>query len=391
MLGEKGHDLGALRAGLHPNVGQPQLCGLLEHLQGGLGRNHDVDNRRLNRQRREVCVGEIVVDRVSSGVDREDFVPFALEIPIDHRAIFGRIVGGANHGDRGVISVQQIGYVIHAGVTLPFSGIIPIPYLAGHRVRVDPMFSKSRTNHKPDPLNVGRGTLCDDLRSAPCFWTRDSQKEGNSMTARVTTLTRPKSITDYRATTRHREIGYGLAALGLLLAVVALIANIDVANSRDAATAAETLAWSFGVTTSAFGTIKLGIGVVLVGILIRLWLRVESVKVGLTALKPSATGKITPGPIKTASGPATASVHVPRPLPIHKMARTMWAPMLAMGYMALIAGLVASFVWSANMGTAAGFDAQAWTAGLQFFGEGILLVGISFLLGSILASLRGGT
>lgn len=210
------------------------------------------------------------------------------------------------------------------------------------------------------------------------------------MTARVATLTRPKSVTDYKATTRHREIGYGLAALGLMLAVVALFANIAAANSSDPASAAETLAWSFGITTTAFGTIKLGIGMVLVGILIRLWLRVESVKVSLAELKPAGGGHMAMGALKTAFGPATGSATVPKPLPIHKMARTMWAPMLAMGYMALTTGLVASFVWSANVGTSIGFDAQAWTAGLQFLGEGFLLGGISFLLGSILASLREG-
>ena len=210
------------------------------------------------------------------------------------------------------------------------------------------------------------------------------------MTARVATLTRPKSVSDYKATTRHREVGYGLAALGLMLAAVALIANIAAANSSDPANAAETLAWSFGVTTTAFGTIKLGIGIVLIGILIRLWVRVESVKVALTDLTPGGDGQVQSGAIKTAFGPATASARVPKTLPIHKMARTMWAPMLAMGYMALIAGLITSFVWSANVGTSTGFDAQAWTAGLQFLGEGFLLAGISFLLGSILASLREG-
>jgi hypothetical protein len=197
-------------------------------------------------------------------------------------------------------------------------------------------------------------------------------------------------VSDYRATTKHREIGFGLAALGLILAVVTLIANIAAANSSNPATSAETLAWSFGLTTTAFGTIKLGIGIVLVGILIRLWLRVESVKVALGQLEPAGDAQIHTGAVKTAFGPATASATVPKSLPIHKMARTLWAPMLAMGYMLVLAGLVASFVWSSNIGTATGFDAQAWTAGLQFLGEGFLLAGISFLLGSILASLREG-
>jgi hypothetical protein len=210
------------------------------------------------------------------------------------------------------------------------------------------------------------------------------------MTTRVATLTHPKSVTDYKTTTRHREIGFAIATLGLLMAVVTLFANIAAANNADPTSAAETLAWSFGLTTTAFGTIKFGIGVVLVGILIRLWLRVESVKVALAALKPTGNGQIQSGNINTAFGSAVATAGVPKTLPIHKMARTMWAPMLAMGYMLVVAGFVASLVWTANVGTSTGLDAQAWTAGLQFLGEGFLLAGISFLLGSILASLREG-
>lgn len=62
------------------------------------------------------------------------------------------------------------------------------------------------------------------------------------MTTRVALLTRPKSINDYQATTRHREIGFGLAALGLILALVALFANISAANAGDPTSGAETLA-----------------------------------------------------------------------------------------------------------------------------------------------------
>ncbi len=210
------------------------------------------------------------------------------------------------------------------------------------------------------------------------------------MTAHVDTLTRPKSVADYKATTRHRDIGFIVATVGLMLAVVTLIANISAANNSDPVAAAETLAWSFGLTTAAFGTIKFAIAIILVGILVRLWIRVESVKVALGELKPAGDGQIHTENIKTTYGPATATATVPKTLQIHKMARTMWAPMLAMGAMALLAGLVVSFVWTANVGTRTGSGAQAWTAGLQFLGEGFLLGGISFLLGSILASLREG-
>ena len=175
-----------------------------------------------------------------------------------------------------------------------------------------------------------------------------------------------------------------------MLAVVTLFANISAANEADPASAAQTLAWSFGLTTTAFATIKFAIAIILVGILIRLWVRVESVKVALRDLKPEGDGQIRNGNIDTTYGAATASADIPKPLPIHRMARTLWGPMIAMGIMLVLAGLGTSFVWAANVGTRTGAGAQAWTAGLQFLGEGFLLSGISFLLGTILASLREG-
>jgi hypothetical protein len=172
-----------------------------------------------------------------------------------------------------------------------------------------------------------------------------------------------------------------------MLAMVTLIANIVAANTDNASTAAETLAWSFGLTTTAFGTLKLGIAVILIGILVRLWLRIESVTEALQDLKAPGDGGVVTGPIRTAFGPATASTVAPKRLPIHRMARTMWGPMIAMGFMAVIVGLIVSFAWAGNTDSV---SASAWTQGLQFLGEGLLLAGISFLLGTILSSLREG-
>jgi hypothetical protein len=66
--------------------------------------------------------------------------------------------------------------------------------------------------------------------------------------------------------------------------------------------------------------------------------------------------------------------------------------MLAMGAMALLAGFVVSLVWSDRVAgdplQAAHLSAVA--QGLQFAGEGFLLSGVSFLLGTILGSLRKG-
>ena len=210
------------------------------------------------------------------------------------------------------------------------------------------------------------------------------------MTAMSTRLTRPGDTAEPGIRTRHRRLGFTVAAIGLALVTVTQVANLVAAGELgdgNTSLANETLAWSFGVTTAGFGTIKLAIGIILIGILIQLWNRVEILKRTLPHLKTNAAPKLTTGPIETSYGPATAGRDAPGPLAIHKMAKRMWAPMLAMGYMALLAGLVASFVWA---GDPASVVLASWTQGLQFLGEGLLLAGISFLLGTILASLREG-
>lgn len=144
----------------------------------------------------------------------------------------------------------------------------------------------------------------------------------------------------------------------------------------------------------AFGTLKFGIAVILIGILARLWLRVDSVKDSLPFLKPAGGIDATPeiGTVRTPYGKATASTSVPRSLLIHRMARAMWAPMLAMGAMAVLVGFVLSLIQADTVGTdpALATSQAAWVQGLQFLGEGFLLSGISFLLGTILGSLRKG-
>ena len=119
--------------------------------------------------------------------------------------------------------------------------------------------------------------------------------------------------------------------------------------------------------------------------------QVDSVEVAVAALRPTDHAGGAPlGDIDTEYGRATVTGTPPATLPIHKMARTMWFPMVVMGPMLLIAGVVTSIVWSNNIGSATGVAASAWTQGLQFLGEGFILAGISFLLGSILGALREG-
>ena len=206
-------------------------------------------------------------------------------------------------------------------------------------------------------------------------------------------LVTPSQSDDYRTVLPHKNIGIGIGAFGVVIGMIVL--GLAIAAAGDLATGGENtgrlLAIGFGLNTLALGTLKFGIAVVLVGILVRLWLRIDSVKIAVAALRPQEHGDGGPlGDVETPYGAATVTSSPPATLPIHKMARTMWFPMVVMGPMLLIAGVVTSVVWSNNVGTTTGVAASAWTQGLQFLGEGLVLAGISFLLGSILGALREG-
>jgi len=187
----------------------------------------------------------------------------------------------------------------------------------------------------------------------------------------------------------ERRLGLNIAIAGLALAMITLVANLVAGTALgDGQSVAKILPWSFGITTLAFGTIKFGIAVVLVGIMVRLYVRITAVGDSLPALMPDVDGDryTSFGEYDSPQGRATATRQAPKMLPIHTMARKMWAPMLAMGAMALVAGTLVSFNWNST----GSVTALAWTQGLQFLGEGFLLSGISFLLASILAAIRTG-
>ena len=205
-------------------------------------------------------------------------------------------------------------------------------------------------------------------------------------------LRRPEATAEYARPSRYRPVGFFLGLVGIMLAMVTLIANIVAAGDvGEGASTRETLAWSFGLTTAAFGMIKFGIATILMGVLLRAWMRVESMKVALPQLKPAASGEAAAlGDIDTPQGKATASQSALPPLLIHRIAPKAWAPMLAMGVMFVVAGLVFSIIQVGVDETDDFLTFGAWVQGTQFLGEGMLLAGISFLLGSILAALRGG-
>ena len=212
----------------------------------------------------------------------------------------------------------------------------------------------------------------------------------------INTLTEPSAGTSASTVLPHTKRGITLGAIGLLIAMVTVAANLSAANALEAGdgvAAAKTLAWSFGLTTLAFGTAKVGIAIILVGILVRIWFRLDAIKTAMPSLASASSHRYHVGASPTTEfGDAVVTKDAPSELPIHKMARTMWAPMLAMGAMALLAGTFTSFAWSTNVGVDALAATQSamWTQGLQFLGEAFLLSGISFLLGSILGQLRSG-
>ncbi len=213
------------------------------------------------------------------------------------------------------------------------------------------------------------------------------------MVARFESLTRPAPGVDFRKPSKQRQIGLAVGLVGLTLAIVAGIGNFaaaaDVGDGTDST--AEALRWTFGLTVGGFGTVKLGIAIILVGILVRLWLRVTAVKETLPLLKATHDGPADQtGTYDTQWGNAIATTSAPGPLPVHKMAKTMWFPMLAMGLMALMVGLVLALVSSGENNPGSAASLFAWAQGTMFLGEAMLLGGIAFLLGSILAAIRAG-
>lgn len=207
-------------------------------------------------------------------------------------------------------------------------------------------------------------------------------------------LTTPSADTDYRVDTGHRVLGIGVGAIGLVTAMVvgilAIVAGIQLGDGEEVG---GILAVAFGLNTLALATLKFGIAIVLIGILVRLWLRVQSITAALPAIKAdSGDHLIAPGSTDTPYGKATITTGEPQELPIHKMAKTLWGPMLLMGYMLVVVGFVVALVWAGNVDTdpETALGASAWAQGLQFLGEAFVLAGISFLLGSILRGLRQG-
>jgi hypothetical protein len=200
---------------------------------------------------------------------------------------------------------------------------------------------------------------------------------------------RPSASADWRSRSNYHTAGLAVAVLGLMAVLAASIADFTaVHNLRH-----DTLAWSFGLNFLGFNVIKIGIAVLLMGIIIRLWMRVDSVETALVDLKAGADGEParTSGEIDTPYGRAQITAHAPKPLWIHKLAEYMWTPLLVMAPMVVGGGLALSIVQAnKTIGSSTFANLGAATAAGSFLGEALMLSGISLILGTILSSLRRG-
>jgi hypothetical protein len=215
------------------------------------------------------------------------------------------------------------------------------------------------------------------------------------MTTYIGSVTRPASGTRPRARS-IRKAGLALAGIGVGIGTLALLGSLYGASLAASEGAPDQMATSailaFGLATAGLAAAKTGIALILLGIVRRLWVRVEAVRAALpTLIQPGAVSHEQLGDYESSEGPATATREAPAPLPIHRMAQLLWLPMLAMGGMFVAIGLVADLSAAGDTGVAgAATSSFAWSQGLMFLGEASLLAAISLLLGTILGAIRAG-
>ena len=213
-------------------------------------------------------------------------------------------------------------------------------------------------------------------------------------------IIRPPAAAEWLTKAKRATVGLGLAVAGIMIAMIALVgaiirASLIADDGSGDTTVLSLTAWTFGVATAGIGAVKLGIALILWGVVRQLWIRVESTKVGLAKLVPDTEGKGDVASV-SADNPYVKISVTEKPVPpyaLHRMAYAMWSPMLVMGVMVVLAGLVFSIIEAvagADGDTADFLTFSALAQGTEFLGEAFLLAGISFLLGSILGSLRQG-
>jgi len=98
------------------------------------------------------------------------------------------------------------------------------------------------------------------------------------MAALLQLAARPASGSDPTTRSRYRSVGLALALVGIMGASASVIGNFVAADGIGATDSyQQTLAWTFGLSIFSFGVIKISIAVILMGIIVRLWHRVDSV------------------------------------------------------------------------------------------------------------------
>ena len=213
-------------------------------------------------------------------------------------------------------------------------------------------------------------------------------------------LIRPPVTADFLAKATYAKVGLTVAVIGIIVAMAALIGSIvNAATIADDGSGDTTVlafnAWTFGVSTAGLAVVKLGIAAVLLGIVRQLWIRVESTKVGMAKIVPDVEGKadLTGTSATNPYMKVSVTEKAPGAYMMHRMAYRMWPIMIVMGVMVVTVGLIFSIIEAvagADGDTADFLTFAALSQGTEFLGDAFILAGISFLLGSILGSLRQG-
>ena len=108
-------------------------------------------------------------------------------------------------------------------------------------------------------------------------------------------ITRPADP-DIASSPWQFNVGLGMAAMGVMALMVFFIISVVVSgwvSDQDPSQLGRILAydsWLFPIATAAVAFIKIGIAVILWGVVRQLWVRVEGLKESLPALKASVGG-----------------------------------------------------------------------------------------------------
>ena len=108
-------------------------------------------------------------------------------------------------------------------------------------------------------------------------------------------ITRPADV-DASSSPWQFSVGLGFAAVGVMALMVFFVISAVVSgwvSDQDPAQLGRILAydsWLFPIATAAVAFIKIGIALILWGVVRQLWVRVESLKESLPALKASVGG-----------------------------------------------------------------------------------------------------